>query len=94
MGGVDDVDLAPLEEEAGERYALAGHDVAGLERGVHAVSADGDEEVGTGEDGYVVVLALVGEDGYVAGECSCHGVDGEEWNALAWRGGRCCDGDT
>ena len=34
--GVDDIDLVPLEEEAGHGYSLAGHDVSGAVFGVHA----------------------------------------------------------
>ena len=81
--GVEDIDFVPLEEEIGQRYALAGDEVSGAVCGEHGVACDADHEVGALECGYDIALAVVFHDGYVACECASHGRDGDEGNALA-----------
>ena len=81
--GVEDIDFVPLEEEVGQRYALAGDEVSGAVCGEHGVACDADHEVGALECGYDIALAVVFHDGYVACECASHGRDGDEGNAFA-----------
>ena len=81
--GVEDIDFVPLEEEVGQRYALAGDEVSGAVCGEHGVACDADHEVGALECGYDIALAVVFHDGYAACECASHGRDGDEGNALA-----------
>lgn len=80
--GVEHIYFVPLEEGV-QRHTLAGHDVAAVVLGYHGGSFDGNEELSIFEGGYHIAVAFQLQHHLLAREHARHGIDGDEWDALA-----------
>lgn len=79
---IEDIRFVPLKEQVIEWYALASDEVAGIISGLHGVTADLHQEIGTLESRDDIAFAFIFHDRDVIGKSPGHCADGQKWNAL------------